>query len=395
MTEVSIILPTYNRADVLPRAIASVLAQSFQDWELIVIDDGSTDNTAEVVVGIDPRVRLLRKENGGCYVARNHGLRASTGKFITFLDSDDEWLPHFLELTTSFLKAFPEEHYVMTEFWADWGSGTLTRENRTTFGRIWRRARDIGSTALDLRDGVTDENLRVYDSCEPIGAWGRDIAAHAGFPDSLVYQGKISRHYRWECLGWVPSTMLTRQALETVGLYPEDFRIGADHRFFVRLSDLFRTNMIAVPTGIKHDAAPDNRPLSEGHLASGQNEYRYAKNRLALFNEMFMAPGGADPETERIFGLYHLYAGRTALELSMRNESLMHLRTASRLLPDQASPRRLRTLVFLVPSGRLSGFLYRSAMRTKEIAKLVISGKMSAGELFGKVWKRLGGGVSG
>src|SRR4051812_7778207 len=99
---VSIVLPTYNRADVIGRAIDSVRAQTFLDWELLVIDDGSTDGTADVVTGIDQRVRLLRQPNGGTYVARNYGLVQARGRYLTFLDSDDAWLPHFLELCVGF-----------------------------------------------------------------------------------------------------------------------------------------------------------------------------------------------------------------------------------------------------------------------------------------------------
>jgi glycosyltransferase involved in cell wall biosynthesis len=91
---VSVVLPTYNRARTLPRAIASVLNQSYRNIELIVVDDASTDNTAEVMAAIgDPRVRYARQEqNGGASHARNVGMRLAKGEFIAFQDSDDEWL---------------------------------------------------------------------------------------------------------------------------------------------------------------------------------------------------------------------------------------------------------------------------------------------------------------
>lgn len=96
---VSIIIPTYNRAHLLPRAICSVLKQSFHDWELIIVDDGSTDDTEEVVRDFsDPRVRYIRHDtNRGAPAARNTGIRAARGRYIAFLDSDDEWLPEKLE----------------------------------------------------------------------------------------------------------------------------------------------------------------------------------------------------------------------------------------------------------------------------------------------------------
>ena len=113
---VSIVLPTYNRADVIGRAIASVRAQTLADWELLIVDDGSTDGTPDVVAGLDDRIHLLRQDNAGTYVARNNGLARARGRYITFLDSDDEWLPHFLELTVGFLRAYPDAHFVTTEF---------------------------------------------------------------------------------------------------------------------------------------------------------------------------------------------------------------------------------------------------------------------------------------
>lgn len=95
---VSVIMPTFNRVDTLPRAIRGVLDQTFDDLELITIDDGSTDGTEPVVKGLsDPRIRYIRQENGGVASARNRGLAEARGEFVAFLDSDDEWLPRKLE----------------------------------------------------------------------------------------------------------------------------------------------------------------------------------------------------------------------------------------------------------------------------------------------------------
>jgi len=95
---ISVVIPTFNRANVLPRAAASVMAQTYTDWELIVVDDGSTDDTLQIVRGFtDPRVRYVRQENRGRSAARNAGAAAAIGQFITFLDSDDEALPEWLQ----------------------------------------------------------------------------------------------------------------------------------------------------------------------------------------------------------------------------------------------------------------------------------------------------------
>jgi len=96
----SVIIPTHNRAKMLKRAIGSVLAQTWQDFEVIVVSDGSTDNTEEVGESFkDPRMHLLKHESArGASAARNTGLRVSNGKYIAFLDDDDEWTLNKLEV---------------------------------------------------------------------------------------------------------------------------------------------------------------------------------------------------------------------------------------------------------------------------------------------------------
>lgn len=94
----SILLPTYNREKLIKRAIESVLSQTYNDYELIVIDDGSTDDTNKVVSAYnDPRIYYYFKENGGQNSALNYGLQYANGKYIAFIDSDDAWLPKKLE----------------------------------------------------------------------------------------------------------------------------------------------------------------------------------------------------------------------------------------------------------------------------------------------------------
>lgn len=96
---VSVIIPTYNRGDLISRAIASVIAQTYQNLEIIVVDDASTEDIAQAIAHInDPRLRYLRHEtNLGGSVARNTGIKAAQGEFVAFLDSDDTWLPHKLQ----------------------------------------------------------------------------------------------------------------------------------------------------------------------------------------------------------------------------------------------------------------------------------------------------------
>ncbi len=119
---VSVILPTYNRAYSIERAIGSVLNQTYQDLELLIVDDGSIDNTEEKVFALkklDSRIKYVRhKENKGPAAARNTGIQLASGKFIAFQDSDDEWLPEKLEKQINVInKASDDVGVVYTGFW--------------------------------------------------------------------------------------------------------------------------------------------------------------------------------------------------------------------------------------------------------------------------------------
>jgi len=107
---VSVVVPTYDRADVLPRTIESVLAQSHDDLELLVCDDGSTDETERIVAGYDDgRVRYLPGENRGANAARNRGIEAASGELVSFLDSDDEYHQSHLERVVGALHGEPSD----------------------------------------------------------------------------------------------------------------------------------------------------------------------------------------------------------------------------------------------------------------------------------------------
>ena len=94
---ISVIIPTYNRAHFVREAIDSVLGQTYQDFEIIVVDDGSTDDTKTVLALYGNRIRYLHQKHRGRSEARNTALKSAAGKFVAFLDSDDIWLPRKLE----------------------------------------------------------------------------------------------------------------------------------------------------------------------------------------------------------------------------------------------------------------------------------------------------------
>ena len=113
---VSVIIPTHNRASLVADAVKSVLNQTYNNIEIIVIDDGSTDDTRSVVTSLSGNIRYVFQEKQGPGVARNRGIDEATGDWIAFLDSDDLWLPDKLSLQFKVLEAFPQYKAVHTNF---------------------------------------------------------------------------------------------------------------------------------------------------------------------------------------------------------------------------------------------------------------------------------------
>jgi hypothetical protein len=126
MALVSVVIPCFDQAGFLGEAIESVLAQTYPHFELIVVDDGSHDNTAEVA-GRYPGVRVLRQENQGLPAARNAGLNASSGDFVTFLDADDRLKPRALEIGLQTLRAHPDCAFVSGQVELTGHDGSLLR----------------------------------------------------------------------------------------------------------------------------------------------------------------------------------------------------------------------------------------------------------------------------
>lgn len=112
--ETSIVIPVYNRAEFIISAIKCIEAQTYKDWELILVDDGSTDNLAEIVNSYPLNLIFLTQENAGPGAARQAGTEVANGTFIAFYDSDDEWEPNHLEQCIYYLKTYPEVDWVYT-----------------------------------------------------------------------------------------------------------------------------------------------------------------------------------------------------------------------------------------------------------------------------------------
>lgn len=137
---VSVIIPTYNRVDYLHEAVESVLAQTFRNFELIVVDDGSTDDTQKVAASWKGKLRYLRQKNSGPSAARNNGIRNSVGRFIAFLDSDDTWTPEMLEKQVLMFKKNPAAGLIATGY-------TLMNTERQLTKQIIMSSKDLADAA--------------------------------------------------------------------------------------------------------------------------------------------------------------------------------------------------------------------------------------------------------
>jgi glycosyltransferase involved in cell wall biosynthesis len=197
---VSIVLPTYNRASLLGRSIRSVLGQSYTDFELIVIDDGSTDETSGVVAGFrDRRIRYIPlSRNTGAGAARNVGIRMARGKFLAFQDSDDEWLPSKLVKQMS--------------------------------------AFERGSVRLGM----------VYSDMRRVFSDGSEIyfSAPSGPSERLI--NPAIRFYQVCDLG-VQSTVIKREYLDAAGHFNESLPAFEDLEMFIRLSRRCEFHRLAEP----------------------------------------------------------------------------------------------------------------------------------------------------
>lgn len=137
MPQVSVIIPTHNYGRFLREAIESVQAQAVRDLEIIVVDDGSTDETPDVLASIrDPRLRVFRIPQGGVSVARNEGLSRARGRFIAYLDADDRWRPTYLERQLEVLESEPGLGAVFTNFARFNEKGLLPRDQFSFFPEL-------------------------------------------------------------------------------------------------------------------------------------------------------------------------------------------------------------------------------------------------------------------
>jgi len=183
---VSVVLPTYNRGWILEQAVESVLSQDYANLELIVVDDGSTDDTPQLLSAFGDRLRIIRQENQGVSAARNAGIRAATGELIALLDSDDTWLPGKVTAQVSFFRANPAALICQTEeIWIRNGMRVNPgKRHRKEAGMIFERSLAlclVSPSAVMIRKSLLDE-VGLFDeslpACEDYDLWLRVAWKH-------------------------------------------------------------------------------------------------------------------------------------------------------------------------------------------------------------------------
>ena len=199
---VSVVVPAHDAAATIEATVRSVLRQSLQDFEVIVVDDGSSDDTAERVEALaDPRVRLVRQQNGGPSAARNAGIDAAAADTISFVDSDDLWLPTYLETMTVALASRPDAAFAYTDAW------------------------------------LFDDARRSVSSLSVMGAQHPPTPPPAD-PRAFLLE-LLERNFVYT------STTVRRDVLREVGGYDERLRYGEDFELWARVVESGRTPVCA------------------------------------------------------------------------------------------------------------------------------------------------------
>lgn len=301
---VSVIIPTYNRAHLVSRAIRSALANILPGDDIIVVDDASTDRTAEVVRAFGPPVRYIKAAHGGAGWARNVGLQHAQGDLVAFLDSDDEWRPDRLTLQREFLARRPDVLFVFTNFCSTLDTG----EEEHFFLKRWHK--DSRSWDDILAPGFW------YSSVAPLPAGREDFRVHVGD----MFLREMESDYI------ATSTVIARRREAGDALhFADDIRISEDKECFARLAE-------AGPAAY-FDCETSTQWGHGGPRVSDTNAHALVTSRLLLFdriwerNAEFMARHGDKLRQAR--AAQHLKRARWLLARGRTREAREDLRLAA------------------------------------------------------------------
>jgi glycosyltransferase involved in cell wall biosynthesis len=308
---VSVILPTYNRAYSVGQAIQSVLDQTYRPIEIIVVDDGSTDKTSEVVARFGSDVRYVAQENAGVAAARNHGFAIARGEFVALIDSDDTWYPHKLEMQVAFLRKFPEAGMVWTDMTAVRDNGEKVYD---AYLRIFYKAYERVRTEDFMRNVGSIADLRVDVPNE--------VAARN------MYVGDIFSQLIGGTLVHTPTTLLRRERVRGTGGYDEELRPnGEDFDFHLRTA-------VQGPVGFLDVSTIDYRIGNEDQLTAPSQGLTMARAYLKTINRwkerhqdrITLSPA----EFRDIVTYANRWVGQEALILGHHSEARRHLGQAVR-----------------------------------------------------------------
>ncbi|HXJ20302.1 MAG TPA: glycosyltransferase family 2 protein [Polyangia bacterium] len=267
---VSVVIPSYNRAYCLPRAVDSVLHQTHPNVEVIIVDDGSTDDTGAVVsarYGGDPRVRYHRQQNAGISGARNAGLALATGDYVALLDSDDEWLLWKLELQIACMRAHPEVGMTWTDMLAVDPQGTVMD------GAYLRAMYDA------YRWYPRSEDL--FKQIEPLDRLTARAAEVA--PGRNFYYGDIGAQMLMGSLVHTSTVVLTRERAQAVRTFREDLRFGGeDYEYHLRTCRLGLVGYLDV-SSIRYQRGNADRATRP------ENGVHFARHFLAVIEPILTA----------------------------------------------------------------------------------------------------------
>lgn len=269
---VSVIIPAYNSLPVIFATLDSVLAQTFDDLEIIVVDDGSTDGTAQAVTGYDPRIRVLRQENQGIAGARNAGLAAARGKFFAFFDHDDIWHPGKLEAQLAIFTAHPQFGVVLSDF-IRWPGGALPEG---FLAPLNPEALDDALTGFVYHEFVLDNQLfgtvlfrRTI--VEQIGAFESSLPPS----DDWDYMIRASRITQFAMMSDKTTLYRTHPGQTSKRVSPVNTRVLFRERTLARYG-------MAGPDGQRVDAQRLRNYQHRAYLSFGADHFRVGDPRLAL-----------------------------------------------------------------------------------------------------------------
>ena len=240
MDTVSTIIPTYNRQDYIIIALKSVLSQTYKDYEIIIVDDGSTDETKKVLAPYRDKIRYFYHENRGIPATRNRGIREAKGDCIAFLDSDDYWLPHKLEQQISCFKENPHYGMVATRGSSISPDGKFRKKNRPgKSGWIMTdlfKANFIRTSSAMIRKECF-EKVELFDEslaqCQeydlwlrlarhyPIGFINESLTVYVDNPKGVSTDGLVGRLFRMKLLekdylkACIPSSLYRKRLAST------------------------------------------------------------------------------------------------------------------------------------------------------------------------------------